>query len=141
VMVFPQLKKYDLTGFNEGKQRSKGDLPSDKIGYESDMISIRKYVLGDPVKYINWKATAKTGDLKTKELSTLVFQPILVDLDKISGSDLEERISFVAYILLQFLRQNIPIGLKLKDRIITPGISQSHKLEMLKALALYGSDK
>jgi uncharacterized protein (DUF58 family) len=137
VIVFPQLKRYELTGFDAGKRRSKGESPSDKTGYESDMISIRKYVLGDPVKYINWKATAKTGDLKIKELSSLVFQPILVDFDKLAVRDLEERISYTAYILLQLMRQNVPVGLKLKEQLFPPAISRNHRIEMLKALALY----
>ncbi len=141
VTAFPKLIKCDLIDFNNGTQRSKGDMSSGAAGYESDMISIRQYVLGDPIKYINWKATAKTGELKTKELSALVFQPVIIDFDRIGGRDIEERISFTAYILLQFLRQQIPVGLKLKDTIMMPAITRQHRIEMLTSLALYSPEK
>ncbi|MBA4416548.1 MAG: hypothetical protein C0392_01360 [Syntrophus sp. (in: bacteria)] len=138
LVVFPRLKACEMRFFHESQKRLKGELVSDKIGYESEIISIRKYNLGDPVKYINWKATAKTGDLKTKELSSLVFQPVLIDFDKIEIRDLEEKISCIAYILLHFLKKNIPIGLKLKETTFSPGVSQAHKIGMLRALSLYG---
>jgi len=137
-IVFPELMKCDLLNLYEKGRRIKGEKIIDRIGYESDIISIREYVYGDPLKYINWKATAKTGKLKTKELSTLSYQPIIINFDRVAIKDLEEKISCISYSLIQVLKKNMPIGLMINNRFYEPGISRTHKANMLKELALYG---
>jgi uncharacterized protein (DUF58 family) len=136
-IVFPELKRCDLLNIYEKGRRIKGEKITDRIGYESDIVSIREYVYGDPLKYINWKATAKTGKLKTKELSTLSYQPIVINFDKVAIKDLEEKLSCISYSLLQVLKKNMPIGLKINSRLLEPGVSRTHKINMLKELALY----
>jgi uncharacterized protein (DUF58 family) len=136
-VVFPELKKCDLLNIYEKARRMKGEKITDRIGYESDVVSMREYVYGDPLKYINWKATAKTGKLKTKELSTLAYQPIIINFDKVAIKDMEEKLSCVSFSLLQVLKKNMPIGLKINNRLFEPGVSQIHRINMLKELALY----
>ena len=136
-IVFPELKRCDLAELYEKGRKASGETATDKIGYESDMISIREYVHGDPIKYINWKATAKTGKLKTKELSSLSHQPVIIDFERTMIKDLEERISCIAYSIVQLLKKNMPIGLRMNGRFYEPGVSQAHKISMLKELALY----
>jgi uncharacterized protein (DUF58 family) len=136
-IVFPELRKCELLSMYEQKRRPKGEEITDKIGYESDMISIREYVHGDPLKYINWKATAKTGRLKTKELSSPAHQPIVIDFDGVAIKEIEEKLSCIAYSLLQIIKRNTPVGLKMNGRLYEPGFSQLHKISMLKELALY----
>lgn len=138
LVVFPELIKRNLTTLYERERRTRDEKPSDRVGYESDIISIREYVQGDPLKYINWKATAKTGTLKTKELSSAVFQPVLIDFERIAMANREEKISSVAYAILQFHRKNIPTGLKIAGKQFKPNVTQGHKIAMLRELALYG---
>lgn len=136
-IVFPELKKCDLISLYEKGRRLKGEKTSDKTGFESDIVSIREYVYGDPLKYINWKATAKTGVLKTKELSSLLYQPITIDFDKVIIKDIEEKISCISYSIIQLLKNNMPVGLKIKDKLFEPGTTYSHKISMLTGLAIY----
>lgn len=140
-IVFPEPQKCALLTSFEREKISKGERPLDKSGYESDILSIREYIQGDPFKYINWKATAKTGELKTKELSSLAYQPIVIDFDRSSIKNIEERISCITYTVLQLLKKNIPVGLKIGDRFYKPDVSNSHKISILKELALYGIEK
>ncbi len=137
VIVFPELKRCELYALYVKDKKIKGEKASEKIGFESDIVSIREYVHGDPLKYIHWKATAKTGKLKTKELSTLTYQPVVIDFDKVAITDTEEKISCIAYSIVQLLKKNIPIGLKINGRLYEPDISYTHKVSMLKELALY----
>jgi hypothetical protein len=51
--------------------------------------------------------------------------------------DLEEKLSCISYSLLQVLKKNMPIGLQINNRLYGPGVSQTHKINMLKELALY----
>jgi uncharacterized protein (DUF58 family) len=140
-IVFPEPKQCD-PGVVFGKQnRARGEQYSDRTGFDSDTISIRDYAQGDPMKYISWKATAKTGELKTRELSSLSDQPVLIDFDEVSARDGEERISFVTYMILNLLRKNVPVGLKLHQTIFRPAVSVAHKVALLTELARYGTEE
>jgi len=135
-IVFPRLQQCRLSSLYRKERQLKGDHSTDKSGYESDIISIREYVHGDPVKYINWKATAKTGELKTKELSSLTYQPIVIDFSTVDIEDKEQRISCIAYTIVQLTKRNIPIGLRLNGTFFAPSVSNAHKISMLRELAL-----
>ncbi len=136
-IVLPQLIKCDLVSLYERGRRLKGEKTSDKTGFESDIVSIREYVYGDPIKYINWKATAKTGALKTKELSSLLHQPITIDFDKVLIDNTEEKISCISFSIIQLIKKRMPVGLKIKGNLYEPGVTLSHKISMLRSLALY----
>jgi len=138
IVVFPKLAQCDLLSLYQKEKHLKGEHSSDKTGYESDIISIREYVHGDPIKYINWKATAKTGELKTKELSSFIFHPVVIDFTTVDIDDREKRISCVAYTIVQSIKKNVPIGLKLNNTFFSPAVSGNHKTTLLTELALYG---
>jgi len=142
-IVFPRAKKCESPGSFEKGRRSRGEQSTNKTGYEADIISLRDYIEGDPLKYIHWKATAKTGRLKTKELSSLSHQPVVIDFDALPLKDLEEKISCVTYIILKLLKRNIPVGLRIGGALYKP-FSKPHqertktlKFAMLTKLALY----
>ncbi len=137
VTVFPSLKACDLATLYRMEKKTRGERASDKIGYDTDIISIREYVRGDPLKYIHWKATAKTGRLKTKEHSSLSYQPVTIDFDRVLVNDLEERISCVAYTIVQLIKTSVPVGLRINGRFFPPDVTAVHKLNMLRELALY----
>lgn len=139
-IVFPELKPCELSALHEEKKRGKSERLSEKIGYESDVVSIREYVRGDPLKYIHWKATAKTGKVKTKELSALQFRPVIIDFEKVPIRNIEEKISSIAYTIVQLSKKHIPVGLKINGSFYQPDVSSNHKVNLLKALALYGTD-
>jgi uncharacterized protein (DUF58 family) len=140
-VVFPVLKPCDLSSVCEQEKKKKGEKVSDRRGYESDVVSIREYVRGDPLKYIHWKATAKTGKLKTKELSSLDHRPVIIDFEKVSIANIEERISSIAYAIVQFCKKNIPVGLKINGKLYLPDVSSAHKINLLRELALYGTER
>lgn len=140
-VVFPRLQKCELSSVYRDKRQSRGDLVTGKTGYESEILSIREYVHGDPIKYINWKATAKTGALKTKELSSLTHRPVVIDFDNVDVEDIEEKISSVAYTVVSLIRQNIPIGMKLNGTLHAPAATSAQKAMLLTKLALYESDE
>ncbi len=142
-IVFPRPRKCESLWPSEKERRSRGEQTTDRTGYEADIISLRNYIEGDPLKYIHWKASAKTGQLKTKELSTLSHQPVVVDFDALPLKDLEEKISCVTYVLLKLLKRNIPVGLRIGGTLYKP-FSGTHgertkalKFAMLTKLALY----
>jgi len=136
-IVFPQVKKCGIPGFFENLSASGGELDINKSGYDGELVSVRNYISGDPSKYIHWKSSAKTGELKTKEFSTSSHQPVIIDFDKVDIRDKEEKISCITYVILKAFRNNIPVGLKMRDTFHKPGLSKTHRISMLRELALY----
>jgi uncharacterized protein (DUF58 family) len=140
LMIFPKLQRCSLNHLFSDHTRWKGDVSSDAPGYDSDLISIRSYVSGDPVKYISWKATAKTGQLKTKELSSMASPNVMLDFHRLTGHDLEQTLSSVAYMIVKLIQSGTAVGLMIGDEIYKPDHSASHKVMLLTRLALYGQN-
>jgi uncharacterized protein (DUF58 family) len=138
--IFPKLRRCPLNYLLASRTRWKGDSSADVPGYDSDILSIRDYVSGDPVKYISWKATAKTGVLKTKELSAVASPNIVIDFDKLEKHDLEETISHVAFMIVKLIQSGTAVGLIINGETHTPDFSSSHKLALLTRLALHGQN-
>lgn len=138
LVIFPRPTK-GQTGLEHNRQtKSKGDTVSNASGHDSDVLSIRDYVAGDPLKYISWKSTAKTGLLKTKELSSIELQSVMIDFDGMNKKNLEYTLSCVTYTVLKLQKSNVPVGLVIGGETLHPSTSAAHKLRLLKKLALYG---
>lgn len=144
--VFPQPKKCSLPDLFEKQRKPRGEKITDKTGYEDEMVSMRDYIKGDPLKYIHWKASAKTGQLKTRELASLSHQPVIIDFDSVAIKNLEEKLSCLTYVIVKLFSQNVPVGLRMGGALFT-SLGKTHgeqiragKITMLKMLALYGKD-
>jgi uncharacterized protein (DUF58 family) len=140
LIIFPRLQRCHLTHLLASQTRWKGDASSDIRGYDSDIISIRDYVYGDPMKYISWKATAKTGQVKTKELSAIESQNIMIDFNTLEKHDLEQTISCVTYMVVKSIQAGTRVGLMIEGDAYKPDSSIGHKLLLLTRLALYGQN-
>lgn len=138
LVVFAEPYPCRLGADQDLRQKTlRGGTTSDRIGHEADIISIRNYIYGDPFKYINWKATAKTDSLKTKELSMPINEPVVIDLEQMPY-DLETNLRCATYLINALFNAGIPFGLKMGDRLFLAEHSKSHKLKLLREIALYG---
>ncbi|MCS7214590.1 MAG: DUF58 domain-containing protein [Thermodesulfovibrio sp.] len=139
LIVFPHPLKCDLSFLGkDGKGRVDSSISRGK-SYDGDLIGVRDYVDGDPLKYVHWKASAKTYSLKTKEFSPFQGNPILINLNDFSGT-IEERISKATFALIEFSKRGNPVGLRLGDEIFSPDTGQGHLRRMLHALAVYNPE-
>lgn len=139
LIVFPRLHPCHQS-LLASQTQWRGEASSDHSGYESDLISIRDYVFGDPLKYISWKATAKTGRLKTKELSTTESPTIMIDFNRLNEPNLEQALSCTAFLVVKAMRAGTAVGLTIDGDTYEPGTSSAHKALLLTRLALYGQD-
>lgn len=137
IIVLPMPKRCEIDDLMKKDKKFNGQLSSDKKGYESELLSIRDYTKTDPMKYINWKASAKTGELKTKELSSSVQMPVVIDFEETEIKDTEERISCITYMIIKLLKKNIPVGLRIRGSLYKPDVTKQHRLTLLTELALY----
>ena len=83
VKVYPsfiQMKKYDFMAIDR-KIAQPGLKKIRKIGHTMEFEQIRDYVLGDDVRSINWKATAKQGSLMANQYQDERSQPVYSVID------------------------------------------------------------
>jgi len=148
VVIYPAARKCSLESLFDPAKKSKGDRMLDRSGFEAEVLSIRSYRYGDPQKYIHWKATARTGELKVKELSSHAGWPLVIDFDRVAVGDLEDKISCITYVIIKSCRLNMPVGLKIAGKIFRhschgsdAAADGSGKTAMLTELALYGAEQ
>ncbi|TDS14431.1 uncharacterized protein (DUF58 family) [Maribacter caenipelagi] len=84
VPVYPsflQLRKYDLLAFSN-RLLEFGIKKIRRIGHTMEFEQIKDYIQGDDIRNINWKATAKKGQLMVNQFQDEKSQPIYSIIDK-----------------------------------------------------------
>ncbi|HUH28618.1 DUF58 domain-containing protein [Gelidibacter sp.] len=78
---FKQLRKFELLNINHNLQ-DHGVKKIRRIGHSMEFEQIKDYVLGDDLRTINWKATAKKNSLMVNQFQDEKSQPIYSVIDK-----------------------------------------------------------
>jgi len=74
--------------------------------------TIREYVPGDPIKLVNWAATARAGEVMVKELESPVAPAVVISVDLGRGGEAAEHAaSRAAAIALSSLQLGLPVFL------------------------------
>ena len=139
-VVFPRPLPCEMAETADGR-RSGGVEISRRKGYEGDLLRISDYTGAEPIKLIHWRLSARSDGLKVKELSGPVQEPVLIDPRLLPG-DPEERLSRSAWLVNRLIRdRQVPVGLRLGERVIAPGTSRHHRLRLLTELGRFGEDR
>ncbi|HEY5513663.1 MAG TPA: DUF58 domain-containing protein [Geomonas sp.] len=137
VFPAPRASTVPLTG---GKPDAGAVNISSAPGYDGELAKISDYRGGESLKLIHWRLSAKHEVFKVKEMTATAIDPVVLELDLIPGKDLEERLSYCAFLVNRLLKGGRPVGLKLADRTIAPASTRSHRLKLLGELAVYGKN-
>jgi len=78
---FMQLRKYDLLAISNNLHQY-GIKKIRKLGHTMEFEQIKDYVLGDDLRTINWKATAKRNQLMVNQFQDEKSQPVYSVIDK-----------------------------------------------------------
>ena len=78
---FKQLRKFELLNTNQNSLEY-GLKKIRRIGHTMEFEQIKEYVLGDDLRTINWKATAKKNSLMVNQFQDEKSQPIYTIIDK-----------------------------------------------------------
>ncbi|WP_220628150.1 DUF58 domain-containing protein [Confluentibacter sediminis] len=78
---FKQLKKFELLNINQNSL-DYGLKKVRRLGHTMEFEQIKDYVLGDDLRTINWKATAKKNQLMVNQFQDEKSQPIYSIIDK-----------------------------------------------------------
>lgn len=136
ILVFPRPIKCDLSVYlSEGIRMTESKISMGKA-HEGEISGIKNYNPLEPLKYIHWKASAKSADLMSKELSPYRGNPVVVKLSDFSGN-VEEKISKATFTIMELNKKGIPVGLLMDKATFKPDTGKNHLRKMLYALALY----
>lgn len=102
-----------------------------------DFTGLDLYSPGDSPKRIHWKGLAGGQGLFTKRFEGNEVASFTFSLQELPGSDVELKLSQLAYMILTAEAEGQEYGVKLGDQLISPGRGAAHKNSCLSALALY----
>ncbi|MBC3757609.1 DUF58 domain-containing protein [Hyunsoonleella sp. SJ7] len=78
---FKQLKRFELLNINKNAM-DYGLKKVRRLGHTMEFEQIKDYVLGDDLRTINWKATAKKNQLMVNQFQDEKSQPVYSIIDK-----------------------------------------------------------
>ncbi len=118
VKVYPsfiQMKKYDFLAVDRSSTQF-GLKKIRRIGHTMEFEQIKEYVMGDDIRTINWKATAKKGTLMINQFQDQKSQPIysIIDASRVMKMPFEE-VSLLDYAINSTLAFS-NIALKKQDK-------------------------
>ncbi len=132
VLVFPRVDPVDDQVPFELGNPGRGVERTDPFG--TIPYHFREYVQGDPYKHIEWKMTARTGNLVTKVHSEEGAGEIVV---RLAGSASERAISRAASLVVHFARLGTPVSLEGPGLKVEPGVGKDFTTKLLTILALW----
>jgi len=110
----------------------------DEQGAE-DFHGFKRYEPGMPLRHIAWKQYARGQGLYSKDYVSFREQSLWLDWNVLSGGR-EQRLSQLCYWVLRLAATTQPYGLRLPGVSLPPSTGLEHKLQVLRALALFECD-
>jgi uncharacterized protein (DUF58 family) len=111
----------------------------DITGLGGEVKRIGDYTGREPLRQVHWRLSARHGELKVKELEELSGPPVLLDLERLPGAGLEERLSAATHLVNLLCRQGRSVGLRTGAGLIPAGNGSRHRLRLLRELARHGT--
>ena len=137
-MVFPALIPSGFPDSGEESMRAGTALRRER-GIDGELEQIYQYSGAEPLRTIHWKLSARSHDFLVKGFGSQSSKPLIIDLSRLPGQGMEERISRAAW-LVRCQVSKRPVGLVLGSRVIPAKCGKQHGLLLLTELALYGRD-
>lgn len=137
ITVFPRY--HELAYSDLDRVLNQGAVGSTKkTQREHSVVSgVRKYQPGDQLSWINWKATARTSEIMTKEFEVQKNRDLFIMLDNKPSDLFEESIVMTASIAHAMLKKGMEIGYaSMGSRVIIPtGAGNNHRRKIFYRLA------
>jgi uncharacterized protein (DUF58 family) len=135
VLVFPHPLATESSGSGDESPAHGSKLHRDR-GIHGELERISPYSGAEPLRMIHWKHSARSNDLLVKGFGRSMAAPLEINLDALTGQNVEERLSRAAWLVQQWVRER-PVGVVLGSRVIQSEIGIQHGLMLLRELALY----
>ncbi|AFK22302.1 DUF58 domain-containing protein [Pyrococcus sp. ST04] len=119
IVGVPRLEDIVTPYTTKGTKVTVGPLPSPRLGEGLEFHAIREYNPGDPMKFINWKATAKTGKIMVNEFESerKVDVVVIVDATYKGREVFDHLMRVAASLLLDALENGMSFGLLISESV------------------------
>ncbi len=108
-------------------------------GGSDDFAGLRPYQASDSPRHIHWKAAARGRGLQTKVFSGRAAAELWLDWNELHADlGLEAKLSRLTRWVLLADQDGLRYGLRLPGLQLAPDAGEPHRLNCLRALALYG---
>ena len=132
-LVYPQpLNEAPLPFGNSPDGTGKRSITGD-----DDFAGLRKYVSGDALPRIAWKAYARGQGLQVKQFSTPAGEELWLDFSATPDRTEEEKLARMARWVLDAESQGLRYGLRLPDGELLPNNGIAQRDECLRRIALF----
>ena len=108
------------------------------IAGDDDFAGLRKYVAGDALPRIAWKAFAREQGLQVKQFSAQVGEELWLDFADTPERDLEGKLARMTRWVLDAEAQGLRYGLRLPNGELPANNGTAQRDEFLRRLALFG---
>ena len=146
IVGVPKLEDVVTPYSTKGTKVTIGTLPSPRVGEGVEFHAIREYQPGDPLKIINWKATAKTGEIMSNEYESerKVDVVLIVDATYRGKDVFDYLIRATASFMLDCLNNGTSFGLLLAEEVplwIRVDYGKRHFFKCVDFLSMAKPDK
>ena len=107
------------------------------IAGDDDFSGLRKYVAGDALPRIDWKAYARERGLQVKQFTTPLGEELWLDYSDTPDRSEEEKLSRMTRWVLDAEAQGMRYGLRLPDGELPSNNGSAHRDECLRRIALF----
>lgn len=114
-----------------------GGAVATRRGDSGETEGVRAYRRGDPLKLVVWKKAAKTGELVSRDTASSGQRQLWLDWQAAAVSGTEARLERLAAWVLAAEAAGLLYGMRLPGVEIAPGHGEAHRLDCLRALALW----
>lgn len=114
------------------------DLGSGRLrrGSGDEPHSLREYRMGDPLRLVAWKRSARTGHLMVREFETPRGGDVLLEWERVAALPYETRIHRLTRWVLDAEREGLRSLLRIPGTELGPASGSDHVHACLRALAL-----
>jgi len=106
-----------------------------------DFHGFSRYENGVSLHQIAWKVYARGQGLHVKQYAGTASEEVWLDWAHWPASNEEERLSGICYWALELTQREQPYGLRLPGLTLAPASGESHRLRVMRALALFGQEQ
>lgn len=128
--------------------RGTGELPRVSQGPGDEFFSLREYVPGDDLRFIAWRASARTGTLLVRELEKQTSRFVVFVFDARMRADVpdfldrfEDAIEMIASLAVTLLNRQFKVSVVTSSTTLGEGEGTSHSLKVLDMLARLTPDR
>jgi len=102
-----------------------------------DFAGLREHRVGESLRHISWKAYAQGKGLLTKTFQGQARPSLWIDWSLLGQGSIDERLGFMAGLVLAAEREQQKYGLRLPTITIEQGLGSAHKHKCLHELAIF----